>query len=87
MNHAEQIDAHVRIEAAAQLHDDLVLLTRAERWAGMYGMARMMIELGAPSTEAIAELDRYRREMFPEDFERELHEAPAPEREWARGSD
>jgi hypothetical protein len=69
-SHVAQIEAHVRIEAAQDLHDQLVAmrLPRAERWAGLYGRARALLTLGH-DTDALRELDAYERELFPEDLE------------------
>ena len=88
MTHAKQISDYVNVETHARMHDELVAMTQAmtrgERWAGMYGMARAMIEMDTPTTWAIAELDRYRRELFPEDFERAVHEGIEPIESWGR---
>ena len=85
MNHAEQIEAHVgivneqRIEAAVQLHDDLVAM-RPNRYAALYGHARALLWLAAnlrtfDAREAWEQLDAY---------EREQHEGIEPIESWGR---
>ena len=73
------------IEAAVQLHDDLV----AMRYAALYGHARAMLWLAAnlrtfDSREAWEQLEAYEREYFPERYEREHHEGVEPIESWGR---
>ena len=75
------------IESASELHDDLVAMmpsSRAQRWAQLYGMARAHITLGTAADKALAELDAYDQELFPEDREPlEKFEELEPIERWA----
>lgn len=88
MSHSKAIKDYANVEAHAQMHDELVALqaqlSRAQRWCKVYGRARTLIVLGKGANEALAELDAYEQELFPEDREREQHEAPEPMEQWAR---
>jgi hypothetical protein len=75
MNHSEQIEAHVRMEAAQDLHDDL---DRIRRNDNLYGFVPW---------EWHPDAFKNWKKLPPEENERERHESVEPEREWARGSD
>jgi hypothetical protein len=71
-SHVAQIEAHVRMEAAQDLHDELVAMRSG--YAKLYGLARGILGVMAihgdidPET-ALKELDTRERELFPEDLE------------------
>lgn len=67
MNHSEQIEAHVRMEAAQDLHRDLQAMTRTARWGLYSAKARELVARELSFADALEELKAYDREIFPED--------------------
>jgi hypothetical protein len=66
-SHVAQIEAHVRMEAAQDLHRDLQAMTRTARWGLYSAKARELVARELSFADALEELKAYDREIFPED--------------------
>jgi hypothetical protein len=81
MNHSEQIEAHVRMEAAQDLHDDLDRIRQmpSVRYAELYGRAHALLWLLAQEnnslepSDALRQIDAEKARLFPENQDFEPH--------------
>jgi hypothetical protein len=90
MNHSEQIEAHVRIEAAQDLHDELQAMRLVvDHEARVRNSLRLYFAPHAENCQCPGEgFENIKSpQCWPENMEKEYHESVEPEREWARGSD